>query len=159
MFSIIEKENVQLVVPTIDTELANIAAHRDSWERRAPGLFVVSHASDFVAICRDKATTMLELKKIGLDVPVTYFYPGAEPLSTIQAQWPLIAKPIGGSSSKGVRDIRNQQEFDAAAQEEGLFDSGKGLRRRIHCERLCRPLRRTPGGGAAPARGDTGRRG
>ncbi len=117
--NIILSENVRLLVPTIDTELIAIANHRDQWELHHRDLHMLSHSIAFVAMCRNKIATMHELSRIGIPTPKTYF--SESDFTAKGAKWPLIAKPAGGSSSKGIRDVRNEAEFRAAVSDPSLL--------------------------------------
>jgi carbamoyl-phosphate synthase large subunit len=119
--AILTKEDCNLLVPTIDTELEAIARARDALEERHPQLSVLSHAPSFVGICRDKGQTMSMLERIGVPVPKTYTKLGEVPASLQGATWPMIAKPTGGSSSKGIRLVRNEHEFDEAIADDTLL--------------------------------------
>ncbi|MGE3808555.1 MAG: ATP-grasp domain-containing protein [Gemmataceae bacterium] len=114
---VLQREECNLLIPTIDTELEAISRARDGWEASRPNLFVLSHSSFFVDICRDKARTMETLAKAGIAVPTTYFRPGGKPARLDDAFWPMIAKPPGGSSSKGIRLVHNEREFEEVVEE------------------------------------------
>lgn len=115
--SIVRDENCQVLIPTIDTELQSIADARDRWEQMFPGLIVASHDPNFIRLCRDKAATMALLGSIGVDVPTTFASPGNPALDVSSASWPLIAKPVSGSSSNGVRDVVDPRDFESAASD------------------------------------------
>jgi carbamoyl-phosphate synthase large subunit len=93
---------VDLVVPTIDTELENLSRHRHRFDAIRTGVSVP--ATDVVRMSRDKLRTARFLA--GHEIPV--------PRSgTIEAalghaaswRWPLIVRPRDGSSSIGVHIV------------------------------------------------------
>lgn len=92
------QENVRLLVPTIDPELAPIASIAAAL--RAAGTAVNISSPAAVAMARDKLATMRALAAAGIAVPRTYTQADA-------ATWAvqLIAKPRDGSASAGVRPI------------------------------------------------------
>lgn len=110
LLEICRRERVGLFVPTIDTELLVLAEHRD--EFAAIGTCVVVSAPSFVAIARDKSETMRFLAGTGVNVPRTCslaeFRDNPKGLCG-----PVIAKPLGGSSSVGL--VRGRSVADFAA--------------------------------------------
>jgi len=110
LLDICRREQVRLLVPTIDTELLVLADHRA--EFAAIGTRVVISAPSFVAMSRDKAETMRFLARAGVNVPRTCslaeFRQSPDGLRA-----PLIAKPLGGSSSVGILRGGNAADFTA----------------------------------------------
>lgn len=120
-----EKNRIDLVIPTIDPELGPLAAHRDRFA--AVGTHVHVAGPDLIAIVRDKSLTIDALGAAGLPVPRT------APLEIARAapadwEWPLFAKPSGGSASRGIHvlsgphEIRTDYEEPMLAQELLLGD-------------------------------------
>ena len=107
-------ENVQLVVPTIDTELQMLADHQQ--EFRAIGARAVVSSPSVVRMARDKAATARFLSEQGIPAPRTALLGEllAEPDSW---NWPVILKPLGGSSSVGIRRAENLADARLAATE------------------------------------------
>ncbi|MCJ1960709.1 ATP-grasp domain-containing protein [Novosphingobium mangrovi (ex Hu et al. 2023)] len=90
---------IDLLVPTIDTELEALAASREDFA--AAGTLVHVSAPETIAIVRDKARTTEVLERAGVPVPRT------APIEAVRAapdewSWPLFAKPVGGSASRGI---------------------------------------------------------
>ncbi|MET0588139.1 MAG: ATP-grasp domain-containing protein [Novosphingobium sp.] len=115
-----EKSGIDLVIPMIDTELAPLSAARDRFA--AVGAQIHVAGPELIAIVRDKALTIDALGKAGLPVPRT------APLDIVRNmpadwQWPLFAKPSGGSASRGIQvlsgpgDIRPYYDEPMLAQE------------------------------------------
>jgi carbamoyl-phosphate synthase large subunit len=107
MLEICRREGVTLLVPTIDTELSTLAEHRNAFA--AAGTRVAVSAAEVVAIARDKARTAEAFAAAGVIVPHT------APLATLLAEpalwrWPIILKPVGGSSSIGLQIARSPEE-------------------------------------------------
>lgn len=108
MLSLCERESVDLVVPTIDTELPYFAAHRNAFE--AIGTQVLISDPEVVAICSDKVRTNEFLRIHGL--PAVEQFPAENVPEDIAAwRYPLIAKPRRGSASAGVHLVSSEAEI------------------------------------------------
>jgi len=96
---ICRKEQVKLLVPTIDTELPVLSAHRADFA--AVGTRVVVSAPEVVGLARDKLATARMLAAAGIMTPRTLAWDEfiRDPS---QLREPVIAKPTGGSSSIGL---------------------------------------------------------
>lgn len=111
-------EGVDLIVPTIDTELLNLAENRAALEAKGGRVLVSSPA--LVRMARDKAETMRFLGNHGIPVPRTALL--KEVLSCPDGwEWPLMLKPVGGSSSVGIRQVRDLAEVELAAEARSDF--------------------------------------
>jgi carbamoyl-phosphate synthase large subunit len=86
---------VRLLVPTIDPELAPIAAIAPAL--RQAGTAVNISTPPAVAVARDKFATA---QALGADAPLS-----ALPSAAAAMTFPAVAKPRGGSSSLGVRVV------------------------------------------------------
>jgi carbamoyl-phosphate synthase large subunit len=114
LLNICRREGVSLLVPTIDTELLTLASHRDAFA--AVGTRVVVSAPSVIAIARDKLRTAETFAAAGLDVPRT------APLASLLAvpddwRWPVVLKPIGGSSSVGLHVVKSLKQARDMGQE------------------------------------------
>jgi carbamoyl-phosphate synthase large subunit len=99
---------VDLVVPTIDTELASLS--RSAKRYRAIGTEVSVSAPDVVDLSRDKLRTARFLAEHGIPTPRSGSL--AEALTDAAAwRWPVIVRPRGGSSSIGVRVVASPAEL------------------------------------------------
>jgi carbamoyl-phosphate synthase large subunit len=98
------KNDVKVVVPTIDTELPILAAHREHFAQH--GVTVLVSSKETIAIAADKALTHQWLVANGF--PTVRQATVGEALASPQA-WPLplIAKPKYGSSSVGLVRVRD----------------------------------------------------
>lgn len=94
---LVQRHQLRLIVPTIDTELPALAAHAD--EFRALGCRILISTPDFVRISGDKSLTQEAFAAAGLDVPRGWT--GEE----LADGWPddlseqLFVKPRDGSAS------------------------------------------------------------
>lgn len=112
-----EKQQVDLVVPTIDTEMAALAVGRD--QLAAVGTTVALSGDDVVDIAADKQLTHDWLVANGFP---TVAQAGAEAVLADPAAWtfPLITKPRFGSAGIGVRIVHDAAELALAAGSRAL---------------------------------------
>ncbi len=112
LLAICAKERIEMVIPTIDTELAVLSEHRAQFS--AAGVDVVVSSPRVIALCRDKERTAIELAKAGVRTPRTVL---ANRYAAAPADigWPVIVKPRGGSSSLGIARPRTEAEAVALA--------------------------------------------
>lgn len=92
---------VGLVVPTIDTELAILSANKGIFAKQ--GITVAVSDYDFVMMCRDKRNTGEFFEKHGIRVP--------KPIDKYHPTFPLFAKPYDGSLSSNLHYIKNVDEL------------------------------------------------
>ncbi|MBT0667213.1 ATP-grasp domain-containing protein [Novosphingobium profundi] len=109
------RENaIDILVPTIDTELEALAMAREELARE--GTLVPVSAPETIAIVRDKVRTIEVLQDAGVPVPRT------TPIEAARARpgdwtWPLFAKPVGGSASRGLAVLDGPEAICAAYDE------------------------------------------
>src|ERR1700680_2534149 len=107
--TVCEREDVDLVVPTIDTELPIYAAAKEEFRKRGIHVGISSPAT--VAICFDKVQTHSWLASHGFPVPKQSI-----PACVLQNRegWspPFIVKPRDGSASVGLRLIKSFEELE-----------------------------------------------
>jgi carbamoyl-phosphate synthase large subunit len=118
VIAICERENVQLLVPTIDTELPIYAAARERFARAG----VVVGVSDprTVAICEDKTKTHTWLTNNGFPTARQSTLAGilADPSGW---SFPLIAKPRVGSASVGVIKAESLAQLESIGPREEMI--------------------------------------
>lgn len=102
LLELCRREQVRLLIPTIDTELNALAAHRAAFE--AAGVLVNVSGPAAIDIARNKAETARLLSQAGVDTPRTA-WPHEVMAAPVDWNWPLIFKPNGGSSSVGLRRV------------------------------------------------------
>ncbi len=107
MLSIVEKNKVKLLVPTIDTDLKILA--QNQWKFAEAGCRVLVSSEEVIDICRDKRETYRFLIKNGFDSPVTMTAGAA--LSKSGLNWPCILKPWDGSAGKDIVLVKNRNEL------------------------------------------------
>ncbi|WP_097090783.1 ATP-grasp domain-containing protein [Novosphingobium sp. Chol11] len=107
MLDICRREQIELIVPTIDTELIAYAHARD--EFAAINCHVAVSDAAVVEMARDKLATAQFLTGAGLPSPATI---AAEDYLAGSADLPLplLAKPRHGSSSRGIGMVYDREE-------------------------------------------------
>jgi carbamoyl-phosphate synthase large subunit len=104
--NIVKKENIRLIIPTIDQELMLWAEHKDYFKKL--GVHVSVSPPESIGICNDKWETFLFFKKHQLPFPGTYL-PG---MITYKMHYPLFIKPRTGRGSVQSYKIRNKRDLD-----------------------------------------------
>lgn len=101
------REDVGLVVPTIDTELLVLAANVDLFA--SSGITLAVSDLSLVSRCRDKRNTNALFTEMGIEVPL--------PIDKHNPTFPLFVKPYDGSLSKDILLVRNASEWRASLLE------------------------------------------
>ena len=103
LMEICVKNNIGLIIPTIDTELFVLSESKVLFQNNG----IESLVSDlqFVKTCRDKRLTYRYLQNLNIRVP--------QPVDKYHPIFPLFAKPYDGSLSKDIYTIRNKNELTA----------------------------------------------
>ncbi len=105
LLDICKRRKVDVLVPTIDTELLPIAASEKAFKDL--GVLVNISPAETIAICRDKLETQKFFAKNGISAPASI-----SPDSDWQSlKFPLIIKPKDGSSSINVFRVNSLEEF------------------------------------------------
>jgi len=93
--------NIGLVVPTIDTELAILASNKNIFLKQ--GIVVSVSDYDFVMMCRDKRNTGEFFEEHDIRVP--------KAIDKYHPTFPLFAKPYDGSLSTNLHYIKKAEEL------------------------------------------------
>lgn len=101
LLEICEKNDVGLVVATIDTELLLLADLKDSFAEK--GIQIMVSDKPFITMCRDKRNTGDFFEKHGIRVP--------KPIDKHHPTFPLFAKPYDGSLSTNLHYIKTADEL------------------------------------------------
>lgn len=118
LLEICREEGVDLLVPTIDTELAVLSAATDQFAKL--GTRVAVSGPDVVRMARDKLATARFLEANGLPVPRT------ESLEHLLKdpgdwRWPVMLKPVDGSCSIGIHLVQNVADLDRLPDLKGSY--------------------------------------
>ena len=106
-FEIIEKYNVDLVVPTIDPDLTVWAKYTTELENS--GCKILISSPEVIDICQDKRLTNSFLTSNGFDTPRIYDL--KDLLSGNDNDYPYLLKPWNGSAARGNQIIKNKEEL------------------------------------------------
>jgi carbamoyl-phosphate synthase large subunit len=112
MIDLCARENVRLVVPTIDPELPVWAEHREAFLRR--GTAVAISTPQVIRIGWDKCATHEWLRSNGFPT-VRQVLP--EDRETANLPFPLVVKPRTGSAAVGVRVVSDEVELKLAVRQ------------------------------------------
>lgn len=101
LLDICKKNEIGMIVPTIDTELLVLAENK-KWFNDNDIIVCVSDL-DFIKVCRDKRNTGDFLEKHNIRVP--------KAVDKYNPTFPLFAKPYDGSLSTNLHYIKNAEEL------------------------------------------------
>lgn len=99
--SLCQEQMVGLVIPTIDPELSILAEHRESFWEAGTALLVCD--KELISVARDKRETAKFFDGFGVVSPLIY--------SPAAPEFPAIAKPYDGSSSKDLHILLRPEDF------------------------------------------------
>jgi len=102
------KNNIALVVPTIDTDLLLLAENRKKIEENTNAKVLISDLK-VIEICRDKIKTQRFLEENNFGIPKLYT---DEEIENNRVNYPLFIKPKSGSSSINAYKVNNRKELD-----------------------------------------------
>lgn len=142
LLAICEKEKVDCLIPTIDTDLLLLAENKEKFE--AVGTRVLISAVDKVKICRDKRFTADYFISLGLKSPVP-----VDAVEKYQMGYPAFIKPKDGSSSVDAYKVTNEADLKTYAARINdyiiqPFISGKEYTIDIFCDYEGNPVFITP---------------
>lgn len=109
ILEICQKDKIDLVIPTIDTDLLVLSQNVGHFE--TIGVKVLISDSDKILICRDKNYTSEFFKSCGLEAPNTY-----NDAQTYDGTYPCFIKPKDGSSSINAFKVTTLEDLCAYSQ-------------------------------------------
>ncbi len=101
-----KKEDIKLIVPTIDQELQLWAENKDYFEET--GIHVSISPPETIITCGDKWETFQFFKTNNLPFPETYL----PEMLTYNMNYPLFIKPRAGRGSVKAFEVKNKKELD-----------------------------------------------
>lgn len=107
IIDICKKENIALIIPTIDTELEVYSKNKALIEKETNTKVMVSDI-DVISKVRDKIATYNFLRREGFDVPRLIT---EQDIDNKNYTFPLFIKPLDGSSSINAFKIENEKEL------------------------------------------------
>lgn len=108
IINICNTENIDLIVPTIDTELLILAEEKEIIENKTNAKVLVSDKK-VIQICRNKINTQLFFEENGFGVPKQIT---KEDIEQNNVKYPVFIKPLNGSSSINAFKVNNKEELD-----------------------------------------------
>jgi len=111
---IVRADSIDLVISTVDVELAALADRRDEL---APAILAAPSA-DTLATCLDKLALAQRCAPTGR-APRTALV--GSPEAEGGWEFPVFAKPRSGAGSRGIRLVPDQAALDALPRDEGLI--------------------------------------
>lgn len=135
-------DHINLLIPTIDTDLLVLAENKEKFE--AIGTRVMISAPDKIRICRDKNNTSQFFVDCGLHAPMP-----VNDWKEYRSGFPAFIKPKDGSSSINAFKVENEEELEVyAGQVEDYivqpFVSGKEYTIDIFCDWNGNPISIVP---------------
>lgn len=107
LLEIVNKEKVNLIVPTVDLDLKILAQNKAKFEKL--GCNVLISSPEVIDICQDKRKTYKFLTSNNFDTPRTMIV--AESLRKKNLRFPCFLKPWDGSASRGNSIVNNKEEL------------------------------------------------
>lgn len=108
LLRICKEDSIDLIIPTIDTDLMILSDNKEKFEKI--GTLVMVSAPDKIRICRDKKNTFTFFKECGLKAPEH-----ARDWKEYNGGYPAFIKPKDGSSSINAFKIENVKELEVHA--------------------------------------------
>ncbi len=108
LIHVCNKENISVIVPTIDTELLKLMKHRKEIEKNTNAKVLLS-SDNVIEICRDKKQTQKFFEEHNFGVPRLI---GKSDYEEENYTFPLFIKPEDGSSSINTFKVNNKAELD-----------------------------------------------
>lgn len=101
------KEDIDLIIPTIDTELLKLAENKKRIETLTKAKINIS-SLEVIKICRDKLKTQEFFQENGFGVPKLI---SEKDILENNLVFPLFIKPFNGSSSINTFKVKNKEEL------------------------------------------------
>lgn len=116
LLALCERLGVDVVVPTVDSELLPLAERRD--EYAAAGVRLVLAPTEVLRTCLDKWSLM---QAVHGEVPIPPSAPLDDDFDPGSWSLPVLLKPRCGSGSRGIRVIETTELLEAAPRDQGLL--------------------------------------
>ncbi len=107
IIDICNKENIKIIIPTIDTELLILSENKAIIEKSTKAKVLVS-SPDVISTCRNKINTQKFFEKNGFGIPKLIT---EREIENEEVKFPVFIKPIDGSSSINAFKVNNMKEL------------------------------------------------
>lgn len=104
LLDVCREEKIDLLIPTIDTDLLKLAQNKGSFHEIGTKVFISS--VEMVSYCRDKRCTAELFEKCGLLAPKSYGN-----VDDYKLGYPAFIKPLDGSSSIDAYKVNTEEEL------------------------------------------------
>lgn len=108
LLNICRKEDIKLIIPTIDTELLILSQNKEIFEKK--GIRIAISDTKVVEICSNKLKTFQFFKENNIPTVGTFSYCQVDKIEKLN--YPLFIKPCSGSASINTYKINNRKELD-----------------------------------------------
>ena len=109
LINLCQSENINLIIPTIDTDLYILAQHKQDFAKINTRVLISE--PDKIKLCRDKNLTAKFFQDCGLNAPKTF-----DDINKYNLSYPAFIKPKDGSSSIGANKANNFEELELYAK-------------------------------------------
>ncbi|MCM1266993.1 MAG: ATP-grasp domain-containing protein [Bacteroidales bacterium] len=142
LLEICKRDRIDLVIPTIDTDLLALSENREAF--REAGVRVMISSPDMIGLCRDKNKTTAFFHACGLKAPET-----VNDYRLYAGSYPCFIKPKDGSSSIDAYKVEDAGQLAAYAAKVGdpviqPYIDGKEYTVDIFCDMEGEPIYITP---------------
>lgn len=110
LLSICSEDRIDLLIPTIDTDLLVLSENREKFDKI--GTRVMISAPDMIRVCRDKNNTSRFFVDCGLHAPMP-----VNDWRKYDSGYPAFIKPKDGSSSINAFKVENEEELEVYARQ------------------------------------------
>lgn len=114
LITICIKDKIDLLIPTIDTDLLILSENKEKFE--SIGTRVMISTPDRIKICRDKNNTSQFFRDCGLHSPIP-----VNNWQNYKSGYPAFIKPKDGSSSINAFKVENKDELEFYAEKIGDY--------------------------------------
>ena len=118
LLGLCRQENIGLIIPTRHSDLPFLSRYRKELENA--GIVAAVSSPETIDLCTDKLKTAAFFDELSIPAPLTFKANPADSQKR-QARLPLIAKPIAGSASQGVRMVESVADLEAASKDSSLL--------------------------------------
>lgn len=108
LLEICSKENIKLIIPTIDTELLILSQNKEKFKKN--GIRIAISDTKVIEICSDKLKTFQFFKENNIPTVETFSLGQIDNMQNLN--YPLFIKPCKGSASINTYKINNRKELD-----------------------------------------------
>ena len=101
LYELCIKNKINIIIPTIDTELKILSENKDTFQK--DGIFIIVPDPNFISICRDKRKTYKYMESIDIPMPKL--------IDLNNPHFPMFAKPYDGSLSTNIHVIQSGEDL------------------------------------------------